>query len=202
MPTQPGDVSSDKLVFSGPTEKSIPAGERLPGTGIQYIGPTTDKGAEMRIDGQTAFKQRADSVIWKGSPMPGVELSLNMRVLTFNEAKLRMAGLATIVIDNPNPTPLPAPPSGAIEYVLPVTYNVDVGQTAPGTTLTLIAIDPEKGAQFSGWSAEQYPYRRLADSVQWDGQLRQGVGLSLNTRVALLEDSVQLVGFATISLNP
>ncbi|NOX60729.1 MAG: hypothetical protein GXP42_02085 [Chloroflexi bacterium] len=202
-PTQPGDASSDRLVLSGPIEKRIPAGQFLPGTGIQYVGPTSDKGAEVRIDGQTAFKQRADSIVWKGSPMTGVEISLNQRVLTYNDDALYMAGVATIVIDGVSPTPLASPPKAAIEYILPVTYNVEVGQTAPGTTLTLMAIEPEQGAQFSGWSSEQYPYRRVADSVQWDGWLRQGVGLSLRLRVALLQkNSVQLVGLATLKLNP
>ena len=131
--------------------RQYPAGQTLPGTGIQYIGPVEDRGAELRIDGQVAYKKAADSVDWQGSPLPGVSLELNQRVLWYNEENLHLGGGVRIAVEAPNPQALSTPPSGSAEFTVPTTYEVKVGETVPGTQLTLKSIDPERGAEFTGW---------------------------------------------------
>jgi len=48
-----------------------------------------------------------------------------------------------------------------------------------------------------------YPYRKLADSILWEGKLREGVFLRLNVRVLLIsDDSLRVGGMATIWIAP
>lgn len=200
----PEETAPGQLRYSAPTEKKIERGGFLPGTGVQYVAPTEDRGAEMRIDGQTAYKKVADSVDWSGSPLAGVKLDINQRVLFFNEEQMRLGGQVTLLIDDVNPQPLAGAPGSDITFAIPVSYNVDVGDTVPGTTLRLEGIDEERGAEFSGWSVEQLPYKKLADSVIWDGSLRPGVAISFQQmRLAFIgADSVRLAGIVDVILLP
>lgn len=200
----PGDVPSGALNYSAPTEKKVDRGGFLPGTGVQYVQPTDDRGAELRIDGQTAYKKVADSVDWSGSPLSGVNIEIAQRLLFYNDEQLRLGGRVTILIENVNPQPLSYTPGSSIEYAIPATYTIKVGETVPGTTLKLERIDPDRGAEFSGWSIDQIPFKKTADSIIWDGSLRQGVAISFQEmRVAFIgEDSVRLAGIVDVVLMP
>lgn len=197
-------VGPNQLRYSAPTEKKIDRGSFLPGTGIAYVGPTAERGAEMRIDGQTAFKKVADSVTWSGAPLAGVQLDINQRVLFYNEDQLRLGGQVTILIDEVTPQPLPGPARSDITFAIPVTYNIKVGETVPGATLRLERIDPERGAEFSGWSVEQVPFKKAGDSIIWDGSLRPGVAITFKEmRVAFIGDNnVRLAGIVEVALLP
>jgi len=199
-----GGVDEGQLRYSAPTEKKIEIGGFLPGTGIAYVGPTEERGAEMRIDGQTAFKKVADSVTWSGSPLPGVQLDINQRVLFYNDDQMRLGGQVTILVDEVNPQPLLGPARSDIIFAIPVTYNIKVGETVPGTTLRLERIDAERGAEFSGWSVEQIPFKKSGDSIIWDGSLRQGVAVTFKEmRVAFIGDTnVRLAGIVEVALLP
>lgn len=199
-----GGARPGQMVFSGPTEERVARGDFVPGSGIQYIGPVEGKGAELRIDGQLAYKKVADSVEWRGSPLPGVKIEISQRLLFQNEEAMRLGGTVRITIDNVSPEPLPTRPAGPIEYTFPVTYNVKVGKQVPGSTLLLKQIDSEtKTVEFSGWAIDQYPLRKAADSVQWDGRLGPRVAVSQALRVAWIgSDEVQLAGLATVVLAP
>lgn len=170
----------------------------------RYVGPTEERGAEMRIDGQTAFKKVADSVTWSGSPLPGVQLDINQRVLFYNDDQMRLGGQVTILVDEVNPQPLLGPARSDIIFAIPVTYNIKVGETVPGTTLRLERIDAERGAEFSGWSVEQIPFKKSGDSIIWDGSLRQGVAVTFKEmRVAFIGDTnVRLAGIVEVALLP
>ena len=60
-----------ELIYTAPFETGIERGGGLPGTGIRYVG-SSDKGAEILIDDQTAFKQKGDSLGWKGDSVENV----------------------------------------------------------------------------------------------------------------------------------
>lgn len=198
-----GKAPAGHLIYSAPTKKTVPIGEFLPGTGIQYVGPVEGKGAELMIDGERAYKKVADSVDWKGSPVVGVELDLGQRILWYNEESLGLGGSVKIDVADVNPQPIQYLPDTPIHYAIPTTYRVKVGETVPGTLLRIEGIDPEKGVEFSGFTEDQYRYRKVADSLQWDGSLRPGVALSLVLRVAWIRDGkVQLAGIANILMTP
>lgn len=198
-----GQTPAGHLVYNAPTQKTVPIGEFLPGTGIQYVGPVEDKGAELIIDGERAYKKVADSVDWKGSPVAGVELDLGQRILWYNDESLGLGGSVKIDVADANPQPLTQLPVTPIRYAIPTTYQVKVGGTVPGTLLRIEGIDPDKGVEFSGFTEEQYRFRKVADSLQWMGSLRPGVVLYLDLRVAWIRNGkVQLGGIANVLLTP
>ena len=188
-----------QLVYAGPTEQGIPAGDFLPGTDIQYVG-LTDQGAEVLIGGQQAVKKKGDSLDWDGHPLPGVTLNLNQRIVWFTEEKLHAAGTARLALEGTQPVAMPFPEESPALYKLPTTYNVKRGETIPGTTITYVG-SSEKGAELSG--VEGYPYRKLGDSIVWKGKLRERVFLQLNVRVIFIaEDFIRVAGTAALSLTP
>jgi hypothetical protein len=81
-----------------------------------------------------------------------------------------------------------------------IAQSVAVGQTIPGTTL-VYAGETDQGAAFTGTS--QYPYRALADSLVWLGQLRNNVYVRHNLRVvAFNANSLSLAGTAEVWVVP
>jgi len=197
LPWQPSPQGA--LVYAGPSEQSIPAGDFLPGTEIQYVR-MTEEGAELLIEGQRAVKKKGDSLDWDGHPLPGVTLTLRQRIVWFTEEKLHVAGAARLTIREPQPTPISFPEDLPVIYKLPVSYNVKRGERIPGTTIGYVG-STEKGAELDG--IEGYPYRRIADSILWEGKLLEGAFLKLTIRVAFFNDEqLQVVGLATIGLIP
>lgn len=191
------------IIYNAPTKKTVPIGEFLPGTGIQYVGPVADKGAELMLNGERAYKKVADSVDWQGSPVAGVDLELGQRILWYNDESLGLGGSVRIDIADVNPQPLGSLPDTPIHFAIPTTYQVKVGETIPGTLLRIEGIDKEKGVELSGFAETQYRYRKVADSVQWQGSLRPGVAVSLELRVAWIRDNkVQLAGIANVLMMP
>lgn len=188
-----------QLVYTGPTEQGIPAGYYLPGTDIQYLG-LSGESAELLIGGQRAEKKKGDSLDWDGHPMEGVTLNLKQRVVWFGEETLHAAGTARLAIEDTQPVAARFPDEPPATFKLPTTYNVKQGEIIPGTTISY-AGETDDGAELAG--VEGYPYRKIADSISWEGQLRQGVFLKLGLRVAFFnEKQLQVVGLATVALVP
>ena len=183
------------LSYSGPANITLKKGETLPLTEITYIGPGP-QGAEVLIKGQKAIKQRGDSLDWESEPLPGVELKIRTRIISFDSAALRSVGVFTINISEPSPTPSPSPEKAALKFTAPVGYTVKKGEWIPGTTLKYAGKDPE-GAKFEG--LEGYPYRKVGDSLVWTGKLKEGLYSELNVRVIHYdENAVTLGGTAEI----
>ena len=196
---QPTD--SETLDYSTALETSIPPGQRLPGTDIQYLGKSA-QGAQLSIGGQTAVKQMADSLTWHGEAAPGVNANYDLRIIRFDAKSLTTAGTATLSIRGANPKAVPAEtlPPNALKFKGLVTYAVPKGKTIPGTTLSYVGKAPD-GAQLGG--IEGYPYRRVADSIEWTGQLTDRVLLDLGLRVVIFDDnSLTASGTANILLKP
>jgi hypothetical protein len=188
-----------QLVYVGPTEQGLEPGDFLPGTDTQFVG-LADGEAEFVIEGHRAMKKKGDSLDWDGHPLPGVTLNLNQRIVWFTEEKLHAAGTARVAIDNPQPVELTFPDQLPVLYKLPTTYNVKQGDTIPGTTISYVG-SSDKGAELAGVAG--YPYRKIADSISWNGQLQEGVFLDVTLRVAFYgEDQLQVAGLATIGLLP
>ncbi len=189
-----------ELLYAAPFETGIESGSNLPGTGIRYMG-LSDKGAEVLIDDQTAFKQKGDSLDWKGSPMENVDLDLSLRVLWFTEDKLYVGGTAKVTVRDPMPVAASAPAEVLIKYSnAPVTYHVKKGHYIPGTLVKYVG-RTEEGIELEG--VEGYPYRKFGDSILWEGKLREHVFLKLNVRVLLItEESITVAGTATLLLTP
>jgi hypothetical protein len=200
-------LPKDTVAYRGPIEQSVPVGSSLPGTDIKYVGVTPDNTAEVRINGQRAFKRSSDSLNWTGSPVEGVQVQLSDRVLWFGEKQLQLGGTMRLAVDQVNPKPSAVPKisdkstSKLIVYKLPVVYRVKVGETIPGTTLTYLR-NTGKGAELGGFPKDQYPYRQAGDSIAWQGQLRSGVYLDLLARTVFYNDNnLNVTGLATIILE-
>jgi len=188
-----------QIVYAGPTEQGVSPGESVPGTTIVYLGQVDDA-AELLIDGKKAMKKKGDSLDWDGHPLPGVTLNLKQRIVWFTEESLHAAGTARLAIDDPQPEVMSFPEDLPIEYKLPATYNVKRGETIPGTTISYVG-SGDAGAELGG--LDEYPYRKMADSVTWEGKLRDGVFVRIVLRVAFYnEDQLQMAGLATVGLLP
>ncbi len=189
-----------ELTYTAPVEISVKAGENLPGTDIRYVGKS-EKGAEVLIAGQHAFKQKGDSLDWKGNPVEDVSVDLSLRILWFTEETLHLVGTGKVVVRQP------APQSGLIQTDsplkfanAPVTYGVARNEYIPGTTIEYLGKE-EKGAHLGG--IDGYPYRKGADSILWEGRLKDKVYLRLNVRVLYIgEDSLRVGGTASIWIAP
>ncbi len=198
------DVDSEKgpveLTYTAPVEISVKAGENLPGSGIRYVGES-EKGAEVLIAGQRALKQKGDSLDWKGDPVEGASVDLSLRVLWFTEDALTLAGAGKVVVRQPTPQPALIQTDWPLKFTnAPVTYGVARNEYIPGTTIEYLGKE-EEGAHLGG--IDGYPYRKGADSILWDGKLREKVYLRLNVRVLYIgENSLRVGGTASIWIVP
>jgi len=188
-----------ELLYTAPFETGIEKGSDLPGTGIRYVG-LSDKGAEILIDDQTAFKQKGDSLDWKGSPVENVDLDLTLRVLWVTEQTLHVGGTAQVTVRDPRPEAASIPEVPVKYSNAPVTYRVEKGDYIPGTLVEYVS-KAEEGIELGG--IEGYPYRKLGDSIVWKGKLREKVFLQLNVRVIFIAESfIRVAGTAAVLLAP
>jgi hypothetical protein len=191
---------SVELAYTAPVEISVKAGENLPGTSIRYVGKS-EKGAEVLIAGQHAFKQKGDSLDWKGDPVEGASVDLSLRILWFTEETLHLAGTGKVVVRQPAPQPALIQEDWPLKFSnAPVTYGVARNEYIPGTTIEYLGKEGE-GAHLGG--IDGYPYRKGADSILWEGKLREKVYLRLNVRVLYIgENSLRVGGTASIWIVP
>jgi len=189
-----------ELLYTAPFEAGIEKGSTLPGTGVHYVG-LSDKGAEVLIDDQTAFKQKGDSLDWKGNSLENVDLGLTLRVLWFTEETLYLGGTAQVTVRDPAPEAASIPAEVPVKCSnAPVTYRVEKGGYIPGTLVKYVS-KQEEGIELSG--IEGYPYRKFGDSIVWEGKLREKTFLQLNLRVIFItEDFISVAGTANLLLAP
>jgi hypothetical protein len=193
-----GLTSVGALEYNGPTEQTIEMGKALPGSDIRYVN-YSENGAEIWIGNQPTTKKIGDSLDWKGSPVPGVDVAMSLRIVHANADRLITGGTMKIVVHNVSLSGTQFPDRPTYTYKVPVTYNVRRGATIPGTTVTYVG-KTDSGAEFGGVSG--YPYRRLGDSVSWSGRLQDHAYLDTTLRViAYTGDFAQIAGLATIGLT-
>ncbi len=195
----PASGGEDTLTYAGVTEITVRAGDFVPGTGIQFLGPG-EQGARVKIDGQELIRLLGDSLIWEGRMADGVDAKVNLRVLHISDDRLITSGLVTLRVHHPSPRRGEVDTHRPVRYTLPVAYKVREGEYIPGTLIRYVGPEEGKGAHLEG--VEGYPYRAIGDSILWQGQLRPNVDLSLNVRVLFFNDTfLQVLGTATVGVQ-
>lgn len=188
----------DQLTYRLPTTLTIAVGQTLPGTDIRYQR-MSDKGAHVLIKGQEAIKRQGDSLDWRGQPLPGVDVDLQLRILWYNEQELRVVGTAKVVIKGVQPRPAVITTSAPMHYTGPVFYSLARGAVLPGSTLTYGA-KTEEGVKLGG--IEGYPFRQVGDSISWEGVLREDVYLRLDLRVLQFDErGLRVLGIVNLWLG-
>ena len=194
-----GPERSSRLTYELVTKLTVPVGQELPPTGIRY-DRMEDRGAYVVIEGQQALKKKGDSLSWSGTPREGVSLALSQRVVWYTEDDLHLVGTAKVEIDDALPTAGPVETTSPVKYSGPVAYGVRKGAAIPGSSLTYLG-RTDDGAELGGLS--EYPYRKVGDSITWEGMLREGVYSRLDLRVIQFDDrGLRVGGIVTLWIAP
>ena len=187
-----------RLVYDGAVEHSVAVGETIPGTNIRYVS-WTEQGAQVMINDQLALKKPGDSLDWKGTVAPGVDVSMPQRIVLADASRIQTVGTVRVTVAGANPVAQPFPGGGRYEYKVGSGHTVRKGETIPGTTLTFVG-NSDEGAQLGG--IDGYPYRKVGDSVVWQGRLTANVYIDATYRiVAYTDDILTLAGLATIAVQ-
>ena len=124
-------------------------------------------------------------------------ISMPQRIMLADENRMQTVGTVRVTITGASPAPQPFPGGGRYVYKVGSGYTVRKGETIPGTTLTFVG-KTDEGAQFGG--IDGYPYRRIGDSVAWQGRLNAGAYLDATYRiVAYTDDILTLAGLGTVA---
>lgn len=182
---------SRQISYDGPVTLTINAGELLPGTTIAYQGKAPDGRAMLSLNGVQALKATADSVNWTGALILFSLVDLKLRVVTFDDKSLTLAGTIHLVVQEPNPLADNLSPNEIAAYTIPVTYTVDRNTFVPGTNVAYLGAR-SGGAEFS--NLDQFPFRERFDSVVWQGHLRERIALRLDLRVLDFNDDRAVLG--------
>jgi len=187
------------LTYKLPTTITVPVGDVLPGTNIRYQGMSGES-ARVLIDDQEALKRKGDSLDWKGTPLPGVSVEVKSRIAWYTDRELHTVGTAKIVVEQISPRAGAANKSSPMQYSGPVAYGLAKGATIPGSSVTFVGKTAE-GAQLGGMAG--YPYRKLGDSVVWEGMLRDRMSIHLELRVLQFDEkSLRVGGLVTLWIGP
>jgi len=94
----PAPLPSDvRLKYTALVSYWVKRGDFIPGTTVKYAGKE-EEGAKLEgIEGYP-YRKVADSIVWTGKLREGVYLKLNVRVIHFDSASLKVAGTAEIFI--------------------------------------------------------------------------------------------------------
>lgn len=189
-----------QISFEGPVTLNVRAGETLLGTTIVYQGKSPDGRALMSINGLQTIKSTADSVKWTGALVLFSLIDLNLRVVSYDESNMTLAGTIRIVVQEPNPTSATPAPNPLANFVVPLTYTVTRNSNIPGTTVAYLGAKAQ-GAEFS--NLDQIPFRERLDSVVWQGRLRERIAVRYDLRVLDFNDErVILGGTANVIFEP
>jgi hypothetical protein len=189
------------ILFSGPTERRLNAGERLPGTDIAFTGVEGEQ-AIFTIDGMRSPRAIGDSLDFDGEwpGIPGSSYSARYRIYRISDSAVRVAGVHQLLLPDISPQVGPAP-AGSLELRFPYTDAVVVGaDTIAGTTLGYLG-KYDRGAQLTGLPQSEYPYRATGDSILWEGTLRPDVGARFNLRMLTYgADGARVGGTVAVTL--
>lgn len=180
-----------QIEYAGAVTLNVHAGGQLAGTGIVYQGKAPDGRAVVMIDGLQGLKSTADSVKWTGALVLFSLVDLNLRVVTYDESSMNLAGTIRIVVQEPNPTPGDIAPNPMAAFTIPLTYIVNKGATIPGTNVTFEGAGTG-GAKFQ--NLDQIPFRERLDSVVWQGRLRERISARYELRLLDFNDERAILG--------
>lgn len=194
------NVGENAIVYAGPTERRIAVGERVPGTDI-VLTAVTDAGAEFQFGGQRALRALGDSLDFDGNwpGVAGITYNLRLRVYLVGKDSVRAAGVHRLLVENIAAQEQNVTPQGTV-LKIPYASSANAGERLKGTSLGYVG-NAERGAHFSGLPANDFPYRKVGDSLLWRGFLRPDIPIEYNIRVVFYNDtSAQVAGIATLQL--
>lgn len=188
------------ILFSGPGERRLTAGEALPGTDIVFTGIEAGQPV-FTAAGMRSPRAMGDSLTFDGEwpGLPGSRYSLHYRIYLVGNGDVRAAGVHQLLVPSISPQ-MGVTAGGSVELHFLYTDAVLVREQIHGTTLEYLG-RYERGAQFLGWPQSDYPYREVGDSILWQGALRPEVGADFNLRLlAYGLDGARVGGVVTILL--
>ena len=198
LQTPPGGIA-----FQGPIEMGLTPGETIPGTYMTLVSTTESAdGAEFEIGGLHSTRRLGDSLDYDGEwlGMQDISYHLRLRIYRIGDGEVRAAGVHRLIIENIEPQ---IEPVDATTPTLrfPHAVTAAAGEQFPGMTLGYAGQD-ERGAILSGLAEGEYPYRKLGDSVEWEGRLRPDVAVEYQLRMLYYQDaSATIGGVALVSLS-
>lgn len=199
LQTPPGAVA-----FQGPVEMGLVKGKKIPGTDILFVSVTDGDAAQFEIDSLRATRRLGDSLdfdgAWPGSS--GVTYQLRLRIYNVAGGEVRAAGVHRLVVENVQPQmdSVDSVNTGSHALRFPHTVTVDAGKQFLGMTLGYARQD-ERGATLTGLLQDEYPYRKLGDSVEWEGRLRADVPVEYHLRMLYYQETnATLGGVVLVSL--
>lgn len=193
-------VGEDAISFAGPMDIRIGVGEFIPGTDIQLAG-IVDGRAEFLFNGLRTERIMGDSLDFDGAwpNITGINYTLRLRVYLVGQEYVRSAGVHRLVVEGIHPVQQVV---GLTEQALKIPYtgSANVGAVLKGMTFGYAGIN-EQGAEISGMSAADFPFRKIGDSLRWQGMLRADLPSEFNVRIVRYSDSsLQVVGVVTLQL--
>ncbi|MEM7129955.1 MAG: hypothetical protein AAF702_26735 [Chloroflexota bacterium] len=175
--TEPGVIS-----FQGPTEKRINIGETIPGTDIQLTS-IDDQGANFQIAGYNSRRATGDSLDFDGgwSGLDGITYTVRLRIYRIGSESVRAAGVHQMVIQNIQPVAGPVPQHD--QYLrVPFSIAANSGENLKGLTIGYVG-SADRGGELSGLSGDEYPFRKIGDSISWEGTVRNDIPVRYSLRV-------------------
>jgi hypothetical protein len=193
-------VPAGAVVYAGPTERRLNVGQNVPGTDISLTG-MNNEGAVFQIAGYRSIRKVGDSLDYDGDwpNIAKVRNTLRLRIYHIGENQIRVAGVQRLVIENTQPTVRGGTLTGDMARV-PFTASVSAGETIPGTTYRYTG-QAERGAQIGGLAEGEYPYRKIGDSITWEGRVRADIPARYDLRVLFYNDNqLQVGGLVSLAL--
>lgn len=181
------------IVYNGPTERLLNIGDRLPGSHI-VLTNVTEAGAEFQIAGMRSVRAIGDSLDFDGA-WPngnGLDYNLRMRIYYIGDNYVRAAGVHRLVVHNVQPTRANVALSGNT-LRFPFTVSVHTGGAIAGTTLGYAGME-DRGGQITGLPEGEYPFRKMGDSIQWEGYVRADIPAEYNIRMLYYDANGARVG--------
>jgi hypothetical protein len=156
--------------------------------------------AQFEIAGMRAPRRLGDSLDFDGAwpGHNGVTYHLRLRLYQIEGGEVRAAGVHRIIVADVQPQAANVAidsDTGSGNHTLrfPHSVTADVGERFPGMTLSYEGQD-ERGATLSGLPAEEYPYRKLGDSVEWAGRLTPNLTVEYHLRLLYYQEANATIG--------
>lgn len=200
LQTPPGAIS-----FQGPLEIRLRRGDVIPGTDIRFVEAEAGaNAAQFEIANLRAPRRIGDSLdydgTWRG--VNGVTYHLRLRVYQISNGEVRAAGVHRLIIENINPRAAAVnPESDPHSLRFPHSVTASSGANFAGMTLGYGGQD-SRGAILTGLQEGEYPYRKLGDSIEWEGQLTPNIEVVYHLRLLYYQDTNATVGGVAIVSLP
>jgi hypothetical protein len=200
LQTPPGAIA-----FQGPLELGLSSGDSIPGTDIRFVGAEAGAdAAQFEIAGLRAPRRLGDSLDYDGSwrGATGMSYHLRLRLYQAGNGQVRAAGVQRLIIENIAPQEANVNvDAGRNTLRFPHSVTANPGDVFPGMTLGYAGQD-DRGATLRGLPEGEYPYRKMGDSIEWEGRLTPSVTVVYHLRLLYYQDANATVGGVAIVSLP